>query len=211
MGCDWQDIAMYVQEVHSKEGSRPNPGFYRLLGNQALHIIAVETGMICKAWDNQPGGLILDGNFCQLPSECILVTSVEWDGEALSFRQGDQLDRENPGWRTQVGSRPSCYTKTGTQVLLDCAAVGNIEGKLVVRGISVFPVFSDDASDPNPLELLPARFQLLPAYYILANLPVKSANQSEVERRNRYESMWKSELLALTDCIESRKWEKAGV
>lgn len=219
----WEDVLGYVQEVAPRDGARANASFYRTLGNQALRLISERTRMIYRFWDNSAAGdLALSGNGVLLPGDCMAVSSVEWSGDSLDRTSYAGLDRDSLGWRESVGD-PSRFVVDGTSLVFDSAPQGVTTGKLVVRGFGFLPDFPEEDGAPNPLARLPKRFQIIPAYYIVANLPVVIAQPAgqtqegfqyaQMLTKRRYEvkaehmELWERELRLLADEIGGRSRE----
>lgn len=206
----WADIADFVTEIHAKEGAKPNRSLYRTLGNQALAIISDMARPYHKSWSNaEDGDLTLTDNTVTLPIDCIEVYRVEWDGDEndLEYKMEEWLDENASGWRDDTGSNPAYYTKNGHQIMLDCAPTGTTTGLLTVRGQAYLPEFSDEEDAENPLAFLPLGYQLMPAYYVLANLPFDPQSPVEVARQARYEAMWERDLARLVGAVTTRKYQ----
>ncbi len=202
----WAEIAGYVNEVAGKEGAKPNASFLRLLANQALRVISRRALVYEKVWTNGAGGaLTLSGAAAALPEDCYAVNRVEWDGSdnELPYRSIPWLDRNESGWRTATGE-PSYHTRTGRYLLLDSIPATAV-GKLVVRGRGPLPDFSEEAEAENPLAWLPTDHQLLPAYYVLKELPVDPGKPAATQRRAEAETRWAEGLAALVAAVATRE------
>ena len=207
-----QDTLGYVAEYLKAEGAEPNRAHQVMLGNQALRTISSLTDIYRKSWSNAAlGGLTLTNNAIPIPTDCIKIERVEFDGEdsPLEWREAAQFDAERPGWRVDTGD-PVQYTSTGTEILLSSIPSG-ATGKVVARGVAYLPDFSDTAGATNPLAYLPSEYQLLPAYYILSMLPVQTVNRSKdemqlsMERRNTHAAMWDDGIKRLRLLGEQRR------
>lgn len=207
----WQTIAEYLTEFDKREGAEPVRSLYLTLGNQALAIIS-RKGVYRKTWDNSSGGeLTLTSATCPLPIDLLERLAVEYDGsdEPLEFATVEQLDHPDsgePGWRTTTGD-PDKYTIEGQNLVLN-SIPSNATGKLVLRGTATLPEFSDTAGATNPLIYLPYEFQLLPAQYIISELPVTPA---QLPNDTQAGAMWASQetqrrVATRTDA--RAKWEK---
>ena len=209
MAYTWADIAAYVNEVASKEGPKPNAAFLRLLANQALRLISRRALVYEKVWTNAggTGALTLTGGSAALPEDCYAVNRVEWDGSdnELPYRSIPWLDRNEPGWRSATGD-PSYHSRTGRYLLLD-SVPSSAAGKLVVRGRGPLPDFSEDSEAENPLASLPSDHQLLPAQYVLKELPIDPTNPVSAQRRADAEREWAEGLAALVAAVATREDE----
>src|SRR3972149_4647403 len=199
----WTDISNYVEDIMAKEGAKPQKRIIRALANEALGIISEQSRIYKNSWSNASGGaLTLSANSATLPNDLILFESLEWDGDdnTLDKTSESWLDNNQQGWRSDTGE-PNKYALTGTQVILNTAPTGTTTGKLVIRGIGQLPEFPDPpekSGATNPLTNLPWQHQLLPAFYVIANLPVvpftpMNASQEAVifasqETKRRYET-----------------------
>lgn len=204
----WGDLADYVVEVHRHEGAQPNIKFYKTLGNQCLRIISERTELLLEtSWDNESGGEVtISGGTVNLPIDCQQITGVWWENDKLDRRQAIELDDEDEDWRDLTATAPLYYVENGRSITLDIQPTGTVTGKLVIRGLGMLPSFPEADGDPNPLSYLPIRFQIIPAYYILANLPTDETNQTQVTRRNAYQAMWERDLDGLVSQIGRRKY-----
>lgn len=218
----WTDIADFVTEVMSKEGARPNLSHYMTLGNVALGIISETARLYLKTWTNAEGGdLAITGNMVPLPTDLLSVETVGWGvpGNYLDKFPWPMLDNLRPGWTRSVGD-PDGFTLSGPYLYLTSAPSGDCTGNLTISGTAYLPEFSTDPNDPNPLQFIPGRFQLLPAYYILRELPVvpvtsdsptpdairaaNTATQLRMARKQDYAGAWQGSLAGLVDVIAGR-------
>ena len=209
MAYTWIDLAAYINEIASKEGAKPNAPFLRLLANQALRIVSRRALVYEMVWDNSVGGaLTLNDAAVALPDDCYAINRVEWGGDdgELPYRSIPWLDQHEPGWRTAAGE-PSYHTRTGRYLLLDAIPSGNVTGKLVIRGRGPLPNFSDAPGAENPLEWLPSDYQLLPAEYVLKELPVDPANPVSLARRADADRRWQEGLTGLVAAVATREDE----
>jgi len=208
----WKDIVDFITSVHTKEQARPNPGLYRILARQAIGIISARSRIYTRAWSNATGGrLVLSGNTCAIPIECLEITRVEWDGvdNPLDRNTEEILDEREPGWRDATGE-PSAFALTGADLWLNATPSPPVVGKLVVRGISHLPDFSQredtgEGLEPNPLSWLPAHLQLSPAYYVLAELPADPEIKLEAARVIKYSALWEKALAELEGSANRRR------
>lgn len=173
----WSDTSNYIEEYYSKESTKPNRKLYEMLAAQALRIISERTHCYQKYWTNAGGGdLSIVGNYVALPSDCLSVERVEWDGTTypLERMSESQLDRDYNGWRTATGE-PYAYCTPDAHTLLLSTSPGTSVGKLVIRGRAYLPDFSVAEGAANPLSYIPLGSQLMVAYYVLSQLPVVPA------------------------------------
>lgn len=207
---NWKDIIDFVTEVQGKESAKPNPSFFKILARHALGQIALKAKPVVGTWTNtgDPAPITLTGNTCPLPIDCLKVEHVEWDGAQLSRKSTDDLNLMFPSWRTETGETPAYYCQEGTNIVLDLAPSGTTTGMLVIRGVQTLPVFSDTPTDPNPLAHIPDGHQFAPAYYILANLPVRADDPISAARKQEYTALWQSELQSIIDDVRTRKLEE---
>lgn len=205
----WADIATFVEDVLRDEGTEPNRRLIVRLGRQALGIISDRIGPVLTSWSNGVGGaLTLAGNSAPLPTDCLRVDRVEWDGSdnPLTRMSVAQLDYEQPGWREDTGE-PGSYTIEGGALLLDTTPTESVTGKLVVRGAGSLPMFSDEATDPNPLAYLTQPHQLAPAHFILGSLRADPKQADQMARKAEHWGHWERELAALGAAIGRRERE----
>ncbi len=158
------------------------------------------------------GALTLEGAAVALPDDCYAVERVSWDGEEneLPYRPLPWLDRNQPGWRTATG-QPSAHTRIGRYLFLDAIPQGDVVGKLVVRGRGPLPDFSEAVEAENPLAWLPSDCQLLPAEYVLKELPVDPTNPVAVQRRAEAARRWTEGLAGLVAAVATREDESFRV
>jgi hypothetical protein len=218
-------ILTYVNEFIDKEGAKPSPEFVRLLADQALAEIAEGSGAKRSTWTNATGGeLTLTGNTVAMPSDCLLVTSIEFDGSdnPLERTTVGELDRDTPGWREETGD-PDKWAIEGRNIVFNASA-SNAEGKVVARGYGMLAAFSDTTGAENPLDTLPYPRQLSIAKYVVAHYPVAPdkprtdsewaviAARDETRRREKvrdeHKAMWAAELAACVDWVKARSFEE---
>lgn len=220
------DIMTYVNEFISKEGARPTPEFVRILADQAVSEIADLAGASRTSWDNTAvtGALTLTGYTCPIPGECLLISSVEYDGSTnpLERVSVDQLDQEELGWRTATGD-PSRWAVDGSNIVLN-STPSNAAGKLTARGYGLTAAFSDTPGATNPLDSLIYPAQLAVAKYVVAYYPVIPAQprtetdiaimaaQQETKRRMQvradHMAMWEKERERAVDSMKARMYEE---
>ena len=212
MPYTWTDnLYPFLRDLIEQEGAKPNVSTLRLLANQGLRIISRRTGLYEQAWSNAtPGGaLTLVGASCLLPEDCYRVDRVEWGNSdtELPYRSTRWLDTYQPGWREDHGE-PSYHTRTGRYLLLSSIPVASPSGKLIVRGAGALPDFSDDPLEENPLQWFQSDYQLLPAYYVLAELPADPQNPKQALRSQKYAAYWQAGLAELTAAVAARATER---
>jgi hypothetical protein len=179
----WTNISDYVSRYWQRDAGTPDRAFYRTLAQEALAELA-EGRVYETSWSNAAlGGLTLTDATTPLPIDLIDITAVEWDGcdAPLYYQSEAWLDENEPGWREATGE-PQYYTTNQHELILD-AIPSNATGKLVVRGRSYLPAFSDTGGATNPLTIIPFGRQLAIAYYILANLPPEDDKQMMLNER----------------------------
>jgi hypothetical protein len=216
-----KDVLDYVNEYLQAEGAKYNRALVLLLANQALRTISSETKFYESSWVSGTT-LTLTGNTAAVPTDCIAITAVEYDGNdnPLTKYTTEDLDRNKPGWRDDTGE-PTGYALTPTSIILTSAPTSP-GAKLVVRGIAKLADFSDAPDAVNPLSFIPAEFQLLPAYYVLGMLPITTADriksgkaaeelQLMIDRRNTHAAMWDDGIKKLREIAEKRKFADAEV
>jgi hypothetical protein len=212
----WQTIIDFVSQYQSRDAGTPNQQLYRMLGNQALAILAAKIGPLEATWTNaEGGGLTLSGNAAALPEGCLSVVRVAWNGDVLRRKDVAEMDYDDPDWRTRTGT-PGAYYTNGTNLFLDCIPSG--AGDLTVTGNSSLGTFSEAEGAVNPLSYLPESAQLAPAYYILSMLPAEerftykdgqivSRDTSELERRQMFAAMWQAEIDNIQNAVNARRYE----
>ena len=172
----WRHISIYCGEFDTREGAEPNHELYRILGDQALAELAERLDLRETTWTSTAeGGLTLTSGVCPLPIDLVKLKRVEWDGSdnPLDRTTIEWLDEHEPGWREQSGD-PDKYAVEGNSIRVNSTST-DTSGKLVVRGTTYLPEFSD-VDGTNPLTYLPWGHQLLPvAEYIVGHLPVMPA------------------------------------
>ena len=174
------------------------------------YIPALTVGVMPKG-ARKGGALTLTGASCLLPEDCYGLDRVEWEDRdrELPFRSVKWLDTYQPGWREDRGE-PSYHTRTGRYLLLNSTPLEAATGKLIVRGWGALPDFSDDPLDENPLQWFQSDYQLLPAYYVLAELPADPQNALQSLRAQKYAAYWKSGVAELTAAVAARAAERYG-
>jgi hypothetical protein len=204
----WADLAEFIQDIHQRSGGVPNASTYKTLGNQALMLISDEAQCYKQVWTNAvDGGLTITGNSIAIPADCLSPESLEWDGLLMRRTTRDELDEDDMGWRTCNGV-PSHWHVDTPNIVMDRIPEGVVTGKLTLRGTGTLPEFSDDPDDDNPLAYLPARFQIAPAYYVLAELPADLDNKSDAMRKQEYTEKWERERALLVAGLRKRNSER---
>jgi hypothetical protein len=221
----WSDICEFVNEFSRREGATPNEAFYRIVANQALAEMS-EAGEVENntVWTDtaSTGGLTIVGNTIDLLSDIINVRQVKWNGVEIDFVQIEVLDAEQSTWRSATGT-PTRWTRRGRQIILNTNPGAANTGLLAVYGTGSLPEFSKEPNAANPLARIPRAHQLLPAYHIVANLPMAPAapaNDSimaQTDARNEtarrasvredYQARYKAGLAAFADSIARRTQE----
>jgi hypothetical protein len=212
----WQTIVDFVTAYTAREGSTPNVQLYRMLGNQALAIIADRVGPLETSWTNAVGGtLTLTGNSVVLPEGCLSVSHAMWNDDNLTRVDSAELDCEDAEWRTRTGV-PYEYCMTGTTLTLDC--IPSPAGTLTIYGNSTLGTFTETPGAVNPLTYLPEGSQIAPAYYILSMLPAEvrytykdgqivGKDSAEVSRQQMFAAMWQAELERIHSAVNARKFK----
>ena len=221
----WSNIVEFVNEFSRREGATPNEVFYRIVANQALAEMS-EVGEIENdvVWTDTPstGELTISSNTIDLPSDVIDARQVKYNDIELDFVQIDFLDAENFDWRTNAGT-PIRWTRRGRQIILDAIPSAPNTGLLKVYGTGCLPEFSKEAGAVNPLTRVPKAHQLLPAYRIVASLPLAPAvplndtplaiasardeTQRRVAVREEYKQQYDSGLVRFADVVARRSQE----
>jgi hypothetical protein len=202
----WTNIKNYVATWHLKETSKAGDAtwesFYKILGNQCLNELSDLIGGIPRTWAG-PTELTISSGVVALPTDCILIKRVEWGSSdnPLERLTIEQLDEDDPGWRDVTGT-PDCYVHDGNSLILVPKPTGVADGLLTVRGTGILGNFDD--SVVNPLLNLMQPYQLLPAYYILKELPVSRENPVEVYRQAKHEDLYEKGKLGLIDAKNRR-------
>jgi hypothetical protein len=205
----WADIMALVSQYWPDESANPNRDTLRLLANAALAELAEDGDIYETSWSNAvSGGLTLTSATTPLPIDLISISRVEWDGtdNPLPYKTAEWLDEWEAGWRIRTGD-PCHYMRNGHELTLD-AIPSNATGKLVVRGTSYLPAFSDSEGATNPLTILPYGRQLAIAYYILARRPHDPANEVEVARHMEFGQLWQEQKAACLKTANKRKLQR---
>lgn len=221
---EWNDINAFVAAYREREGASPNETLYRIIANQALAEMS-EKGEIedDTLWTDtaSTGEITIVSNAVSLPSDVINVRLVEWNGNELDFIQLDILDSLDYKWRTTTGT-PTKWTRRGRQILLDRIPSSPNTGLLKMYGTGCLPQFSKSGI-VNPLARIPRAYQLLPAYKIIAMLPMIPAvpasdnplvisdarieTQRRLSVREEFKAMYDAELKAFADATKARAQE----
>ena len=206
----WKELVGFIQDIDSRSGGSPNPQTYKVLANQALMIISELTDIGMTSWTNASGGgLTLSGNSFLIPATCLSPISVEWDGVPLERMEIIEMGLElAENWRTMTGPTPCAFAVEHPYIVLDLAPTGVTTGKLTMRGKGMLPEFSDDIADTNPLSLIPARWQLAPAYYVLSMLPADPTKAPDIARKQEYTAIWSTELKQMVVSLRRRTYER---
>lgn len=182
-------ISAFVGDILRQEDATPTQGLVMRLLDQCLGEIFRETKAFDTSWTNPAspgsGDLNLDGtNATDLPIDCQIIESVEWDGSdnPLDRKSLAELDYLDPGWRDNTGETPGRYAVTGRRLFLDITP-SDATGKLVIRGYGVPP-------RNVALTYFPADIQLAPATYILMEWPWDPAIPRERARHEQYTDKW---------------------
>ena len=221
----WEDTVNFVSEIHTREGGQPSRILYRMLADQCCREIAENTPIYRKSSTNDgaEGSPVLTGNSVTLPADVLSVDSVEWNDNTrpLDRTTTDQLDLLYPGWRADTGDPTAFCQPDSMTLLLNTIPSSPTANKLVIRGRAYLPLFSDTATEPNPLEYFPVGQQLIVAYYILANLPIvpvvpindspaaaalaQFETQRRADNRTTYKAKYDEMLLKLATVDNRRK------
>lgn len=216
-----ENLLGFITQIDKRLGAEPNKDLYIVMMNEAVGIISEAVGPFETSWDNAAAGeLTLTGNASTLPIDCIYPETAEWDGDdnRLTKTTTAWLDTNEPGWRSATGD-PDKWVCTGHEILLN-SIPSSATGKLVLRGRGMLPEFTEDGVT-NPLIYLPRQFQMLPAYFVLGDLPTvhvaavsetveaqrfaAEENRRRYEKRAKYAQMWTAGLIALTSSMNVRK------
>jgi hypothetical protein len=156
------------------------------------------------------------------PMDCINISYVRYkDCKILEVGQDDPgILRmigilRNPAYPTLEYSYPTKYAVVNNSIIFNSllpelqnassATINPALGLLTVTGFAYLPQFEEsDASQGsgsntfvNPLVFLPAKYQLLPAYYVLANIPLDSNDKLALTRMQLYQQKWQTGLSEL--------------
>jgi len=202
----FEGLCDFIASIIGKENAKPDNDLYRTLMNDALDIISRRTMMYETYWSNASGGdLTLTTNTAPLPLTCLRLDSVEWDGDdnVIDKTTKADLDKNYPGWRSDTGD-PDKWIIEGNNIVLNTAPDSPTTGKLVARGRGLLPTFTTDATDTNPLTVIPWVDELLPAYYVLSELPFDPEVPREVVRQSKYAAKWEAGLQKQIDTYGER-------
>ena len=207
MGYTWTEIAGYVNEVAGKEGAKPNASFLRLLANQALRVISRRALVYEKVWTNDGGRGVDSERGGGRPAGGLLRGGPGGMGRK---RQRTPLSvhpvarSERVGMADGDGGAELSHARRG-DTSCSIAFRPRRRGKLVVRGRGPLPDFSEEAEAENPLAWLPTDHQLLPAYYVLKELPVDPSKPMAIQRRQDAETRWAEGLAELVAAVATRE------
>ena len=179
-------LMSFVETALKLEGTDSDAVFARALLRQAIAEAYRATKGYDSSWDNNAvdGVLTITGNSCPLPSDCLVVTRVEWDSNAITLENVSEefLNTYQNTWRANTGEPDMCV-ETGWRIVLNRTPVVSPTGKLVIRGYGV-------PAEEDLLSALPADVQLVPAYYILSEWPFKAENKTAEIRAAKYTTKW---------------------
>ena len=216
-----EDLLTFIAEIYGKEAARPQRRLYLTYMNEAIGIIGDIMGPVETSWTNaEGGGLTLSGMTCAVPIDCVTPLTLEWDSVPLRRADRATFDSEDGLWRTATGT-PAVWYSTGTHIYIDVTPTGTTVGMLRLRGLIGPPYFSEVAEAANPLTSIPQEFQLLPADYCLAQLPVipmqpasgnpeairyaEMQTQMRIAARDKHSERWAEGFARLSDRYAKRQ------
>lgn len=197
----WADVYNYVDMVLPKTGWKPSRVQIMMLCNQALTQMRCRTG----SWSNK--NPFVSVSSLLIPPDCIQIHRITYKGDMLTrvsletmiqmFGQDFQDNTEDPTHWAINGS------KTVYNATFSCAV-----GEHVTDGLMNLGVFSENPTADNPLDYVPIGFQLLPAYYALANMPGNINDDNLKSIKQEYQRMWQERYQEFMLSISRRKGEE---
>jgi hypothetical protein len=212
---EWVDIKTFYERYLLKEVQAAklasDETFCKMLGQTALSILAERTRFIDGSWNTSGTSPSITDNYVSVPTDCLGISSVYFgvsggQQNRLIEKERSWMDLNIPGWQEATAGAPTYFVRSGSVIFFDVPPTG---GVITLYGHSDLPAWPKTGSDPNPLAMLPARFQLTPAYYILSEYPVSYENAVEVGRMKSFAQKWAMELqVAETTLVPMRlkKW-----
>ncbi len=195
------DIVNFVSAIYAQEGGQDNLVLYLSLANQALAEISEKLDYCFKTWSQALLTLTLTGNTCPLPIDLISPIYVYWDKDPLTLKTRGELDAEDTEWETATGD-PSSYMCDGSNIILDTIPTGAL---LSIYGTAYLTEFTGDQDLSESLVYLPDGYQLMPAFYILKELPFDPEHASEVLRQAKYAQLWKEKFDGVASVTARRR------
>jgi hypothetical protein len=202
----------FITEEYRAESGRPNRTHYLRLLNQGKNIIGQKAGSFTK----KLGGGTTDGALAdgfemttnhpriRIPANVIKVQSIfTAAGLPVEPKTRQELDVMYNSWETEGSSTsPAFYIQEGMHLQFSPPeAVGTFT--CIVNAIVNLPDYSDtETISTTPSLWLPQEYQLLPAYYVLSELPLsKETFELGQLRVAKYTAKWQQQLIECADML----------
>lgn len=194
----FQNLFDYVDNILPKEGWKPNRVAIMAQCNAALDRFYCRDG----EWKNQ---ISLTGKHnLHIPMDCMNLDEIYYNGDRLEkVSQSYIIDNFGPDYRTDV-TTPTCYTVLRSMIEFNCTLSDCPALTVLMQGVMSVGRFSEDGTAENPLLYVPQRFQILPAYYVLAFGTINANDPSMVDIKNTYRQLWETEYREMMAGIDLR-------
>jgi hypothetical protein len=202
-----QDVIDHVTEEYEAEGAKPNRSHFLRLINSALAIIFEQAKPLTKTWASTD--LTISDAKVQIPSDCISISEVRWNGEQLYQKSRGEMNYFSADWESETGSDPVYYVPEGMFITLYPNPT-NADTNLTISGFAYPEKVPVGAGVVDPMSYIPRGSQLLLAYYALANLPYDPENPRQAARVARNQAKWDSGWPLLVNQLQSFKSEPYG-
>ena len=199
-----KDLLDFVTEEYQAESAKPNRTHYLRLLNQAKNIICAKAGVFSKKF------VVADGfdpttNYprIRIPADIIKIVSVLTEaGDLVGSKTRRELDMMYGDWESEPIGTTAYYIQEGMHLQL-CPPLASGAFTCVVNAIANLPDFTDtETVSTTPSLYLPQEHQLLPAYYVLAELPLtKETFELGQLRVAKFGAKWGQELAACIDMM----------
>jgi len=195
------DVFDFVNEYIAKEGAEPAPHLYPKLYNMALSSII---GPVVS-WRNTDS--VVGVRTFNIPSDIRTLDYVMWDGYKLERTTRNWLDTHDSGWDARSGT-PARFVWEINSLILDRAPTTSREGILRVCGEGDWPEAKLSGTSPDAFDLIPERFKMTPAYFIISNLPVgPEQNRNQNNARQAAAARWERERRSWNFHMQSLRGE----
>lgn len=192
------DVIDFVNEYIAKEGAAPSASLYPKLYNMALSQVI---GPVVS-WSNTES--VVGIQRFDIPQDIRTLELAFWDGYKLARTTRNWLEENDYGWDGKVGT-PNRFVWEINTLTLDRAPTKSSTGIIKVIGEGDWPEAKIGGTSPDAFDIIPERFKMSPAYFIISNLPIgpeqdrnqNNARQSAAARWERERRIWNFHMQSL--------------